>query len=69
MNRFNPEENIESQRLKALLGFQTKEGKELLKSLGIKGDYVGIGHCVLGYVDGEYPEIPERKPNWVYNID
>ena len=26
-------------------------------------------HCVLGYVDGEYPEIPERKPNWVYNID
>ena len=43
--------------------------EELLKSLGIEGDYVGIGHCVLGYVDGEYPEIPERKPNWVYNID
>ena len=49
--------------------FESEEGKELLKSLGIKGDYVGIGHCVLGYVDGEYPEIPERKPNWVYNID
>ncbi len=48
---------------------KVEEGKELLKSLGIKGDYVGIGHCVLGYVDGEYPEIPERKPNWVYNID
>ena len=48
---------------------ESEEGKELLKSLGIKGDYVGIGHCVLGYVDGEYPEIPERKPNWVYNID
>lgn len=30
---FNPEENIESQRLKALLGFQTKEGKELLIKL------------------------------------
>ena len=49
--------------------FESEEGKELLKSLGIEGDYVGIGHCVLGYVDGEYPEIPERKPNWVYNID
>ena len=45
------------------------EAHDLLKSLGIEGDYVGIGHCVLGYVDGEYPEIPERKPNWVYNID
>ena len=30
---FNAEENIESQRLKALLGFQTKEGKELLIKL------------------------------------
>ena len=49
--------------------FESEEGKELLKSLGIEGDYVGIGHCVLEYVDGEYPEIPERKPNWVYNID
>ena len=30
---FNTEENIESQRLKALLGFQTKEGEELLIKL------------------------------------
>ena len=49
--------------------FESEEGKELLKSLGIEGEYFGIGHCVLGYVDGEYPQIPERKPNWVYNID
>ena len=39
--------------------FESEEGKELLKSLGIEGDYVGIGHCVLGYVDGEYPGIRE----------
>ena len=49
--------------------FESEEGKELLKSLGIKGDYVGIGHCVLGYVDGEYPGIPERKDNWVYYVE
>ena len=29
--------------------FETQEGKELLKSLGIEGDYEGIGHLVLGY--------------------
>ena len=49
--------------------FESEEGKELLKSLGIEGEYVGIGHCVLGYVDGEYPEIPARKEKWVYHIN
>lgn len=49
--------------------FERPEGKELLKSLGIEGDYEGIGHCVLGYVDGEYPTTPARKANWVYYID
>lgn len=48
--------------------FESEEGKELLKFLGIEGDYEGIGHCVLGYVDGEYPKTPERKENWVYKI-
>ena len=49
--------------------FDRPEGKELLKSLGIEGDYEGIGHCVLGYVDGEAPQAKERKANWVYHID
>lgn len=49
--------------------FESEEGKELLKSLGIEGEYVGIGHCVLGYVDGEYPEILARKEKWVYHIN
>ncbi|MCI5687765.1 MAG: nitroreductase [Emergencia sp.] len=49
--------------------FERPEGKEILKSLGIEGDYEGIGHCVLGYVDGEYPEASERKENWAYYID
>ena len=46
--------------------FEMPEWKEWLKSLGIQGDYEGIGHCVLGYVDGEYPKTVERKDNWVY---
>lgn len=49
--------------------FERPEGKQLLKSLGIEGEYEGIGHCVLGYVDGEYPKVPARKENWVYYID
>ena len=48
--------------------FEMDEYKEVLKDLGIGGDYEGIGHCVIGYVDGEYPEPLERKDNWVYYI-
>ena len=49
--------------------FESEEGKEILKSLGIEGEYEGIGHCVLGYIDGNYPNIPARKQNRVYYID
>lgn len=49
--------------------FERPEGKELLKSLGIEGDYEGIGHCILGYADGEYPKTAPRKDNWVYYVD
>lgn len=49
--------------------FERPEGKEFLKSLGIKGDYEGIGHCVLGYIDGDYPKPHPHKDNWVYYVD
>ena len=29
--------------------FESEEGKQILKDLGITGDYEGIGHCILGY--------------------
>ena len=29
--------------------FNTDEGKALLKELGIEGDYLGIGNCIVGY--------------------
>jgi len=46
--------------------FETDYGKELLKSLGINGDYEGVGSCILGIPD-VFPEnsIP-RKSNYVY---
>ena len=49
--------------------FESEEGKELLKSLGIEGNYEGIGHCVLGYVDGEEPDAAPRKDSYVYYVE
>lgn len=48
--------------------FETEEGKAILADLGIKGDYVGIGNCILGYVKGDYPQAKPRKENYVYWI-
>lgn len=48
--------------------FESEEGKALLKKWGIKGDYVGIGHCVLGYAkDAPAPAKP-RKENYIYRV-
>jgi nitroreductase len=49
--------------------FEMPEYKELLASLGVKGEYEGIGHCAIGYYDGEYPAPRERKAGRVYRID
>ena len=48
--------------------FETEWGRNLLKSLGVEGVYEGIGHCALGYVDGDYPDTPARKENRVYYL-
>ena len=44
--------------------FETDEGKELLKEWNIPENYVGIGHCVLGYPE----EKSEAKPRKEYYI-
>ncbi len=46
--------------------FESEEGKEILKSLGIEGEYEGIGHCILGYAEGGEPEAAKRKDNYIY---
>lgn len=47
--------------------FETKEGKKILKDLGIEGDYEGIANCIIGYADIE-PITPTRKENYIYKI-
>ncbi len=49
--------------------FESPLGIEILKSLGIEGDYEGIAHCILGYPEGEQLEASPRKENYVYYID
>ena len=48
--------------------FEMDGGKEILKSLGIEGEYEGVGNCILGYPDID-PEKKPRKANRVYYID
>lgn len=48
--------------------FNSHEGKQILQDLGITGDYEGIGHCILGYADGDEPAAKPRKENYVYSV-
>lgn len=46
--------------------FESEEGKEILKALGVEGDYEGIGHCCVGFIDGVEPEAKPRKQGRVF---
>ena len=46
--------------------FETPEYKKLLKDLGVEGEWEGIGHCAVGYMDCELPKPPARKPGRVF---
>ena len=48
--------------------FEMPEWKAFLRNLGITGDYEGIGHCIIGYTDGEEPEAAPRKKDYIYYV-
>lgn len=45
------------------------EWQEWIKSLGLEGEYEGIGNLVVGYPDGDFPARKERRPNRVVYVD
>ena len=47
--------------------FDMPEWQEWLRSLGIEGDYEGIGHLSVGYAEGEPRPAKPRKP-CVYKV-
>lgn len=48
--------------------FKTPEGREMLKKWGIPETFEGVGHCVLGYCDGEYPAPARRREDSVVRV-
>lgn len=48
--------------------FASEEGKALLKQWGVEGDYIGVGHCILGYPTGEFRPKAERKSDYIVRV-
>ena len=46
--------------------FEMPEYQKLLKNLGIEGEWEDIGHCAIGYIDGEVPQAAKRKDGRVF---
>ena len=49
--------------------FELPEYQELLKELGVEGEWEGIAHCAVGYMDGELPEAADRKSGRVFWVE
>ena len=49
--------------------FETDKYKQLLKKLGVEGEWEGIGHCAVGFIDGDRPQAAPRKPNRVFYVE
>ena len=48
--------------------FETDEGKALLRTWGIEGDWIGVGHCILGYpAEPPKPAAP-RKADYIVRV-
>ncbi|MDO5539533.1 MAG: nitroreductase [Eubacteriales bacterium] len=48
--------------------FEADFGKDILKQLGIEGNYEGIGHCALGYASEPAKAPAPRKDDYVYYV-
>lgn len=46
--------------------FDMPEWREWLRSIGVSDEYEGIGNCVIGFAEGEYPAPKEIKDGRVF---
>ena len=46
--------------------FEQEEWKNLLKDIGVEGEWEGIGHCAVGYINGDAPKAAPRKDGRVF---
>lgn len=49
--------------------FELPEYQQLLARLGIEGEWEGIAHCAIGYMDGDLPNAAERKSGRVFWVE
>ncbi len=49
--------------------FEMPEYRKMLSDLGIEGNWEGIGHCAVGFIDGEPPKPATRQENRVFFIE
>ena len=48
--------------------FDSEEGRALLRKWGVTGEYIGVGHCLLGYADGPEKPASPRKSDYVVRV-
>jgi peptidoglycan/LPS O-acetylase OafA/YrhL len=48
--------------------FESEDGKALLRKWGIPDGYEGIGNCVIGYRDCDFPLPKEKKTDYIYRV-
>lgn len=46
--------------------FEMPEYQQLLKDLNVEGEWEGIGHCAIGYAQGDLPKAAKRKDGRVF---
>ena len=49
--------------------FEQSEWKKLLSDIGVSGEWEGIGHCAVGYIEGEVPQAARRKEGRVFWLE
>lgn len=49
--------------------FNMPEYRRLLKELGVEGEWEGIGHCAIGYIEGDVPKAAKRKDKRVFWVE
>ena len=49
--------------------FDMPEYQRLLKELGVEGEWEGIGHCAIGYIEGDVPKAAKRKDKRVFWVE
>lgn len=48
--------------------FEMPEAREILRGCGIGDEYIGVGHCILGYPDCERPQAKPLRDGRLFRI-